>query len=105
MPLVAALVHAELAVARPFGVANGVVARTVERAVLFAGGTDPTAVSVPEVGYERAGHTAYLGALTAYASATPDGVGLWLRHALDAQRVGVDAGVAVADAVRRGRLS
>lgn len=104
-PLVAALAHAEIATARPFAAGNGIVARALERMVLTAGGTDPTAVCVPEVGYERAGHTAYLGALAAYASGSPQGIALWLTHALDAQRVGVSAGVAVADAVRRGRLS
>ncbi len=49
--VVAAIVHAELAVLRPFPIANGLVARAAERAVLVARGIDPVAVTVPEVGH------------------------------------------------------
>lgn len=105
VPLVAAVVHAEVATARPFAAGNGLVARALERAVLVAGGTDATAVSVPEAGHEAAGHAAYVGALAAYATGGEQGVALWLTTALDAQRAGVARGVAVAGAVRRGRLT
>jgi len=63
VPLVAALVHAEIAVIRPFVLGNGLVARAVERLLVQAAGLDPTGVAVPEVGYLDGGTTAYLGAL------------------------------------------
>ena len=103
--LAAALVHAELVVLRPFVRGNGVVARATERALVAAAGLDPTGVSVPEAGWLAGGGTAYLGALTAYASGTPEGVGLWLKQAAEAMVRGAAEGSRVADAVRVGRLS
>ena len=100
----AALVHAELAVVRPFVRGNGLVARAAERALIAAAGLDPTGVAVPEAGWLAGGGTAYLGALTAYASGTPQGVGLWLRQAAEAMTRAASEGVRVADAVRIGRL-
>ncbi|WP_226343701.1 Fic family protein [Agilicoccus flavus] len=100
----AALVHAELAHARPFTAGNGLVARAVERAVLVGRGLDVTAVAVPEAGHRRAGATAYLGALSAYGSGGRPGVALWVRHVGQAVVDGCDEGTRVADAVRAGRL-
>jgi hypothetical protein len=51
--LAAALVHAELAVVRPFVRGNGLVARAAERALVAAAGLDPTGVAVPEAGVAR----------------------------------------------------
>lgn len=103
--LVAAVVHAEVAVARPFAAGNGVVARALERVVVRVGGLDPTGVAVPEVGHgDRAG-TDYRGALAAYASGDPDGVRLWLLHCAEALVRAAAEGTRVADAVRAGRLS
>lgn len=102
--LVAAVAHAEVATTRPFLRGNGVVARAMERAVVHAGGLDPTGVAVPEVGYTRLGGPAYLGALSAYATGTADGVRLWLIHASDALTTGAAEGGRVAEAVRAGRL-
>lgn len=102
--LVAALVHAEVCVVRPFGRGNGIVARALERAIVHAGGLDPTGVSVPEAGHRAAGETAYLGALTAYASGSADGVALWLRQACQAYAAGAREGSLIADSVRAGRL-
>ncbi len=53
--VVAAVVHAEIAHARPFARANGAVARALERAVLKATGLDPTGVVVPEAGHGAQG--------------------------------------------------
>jgi Fic family protein len=103
--VVAALVHAEVATLRPFVRGNGVVARAAERAVLQATGLDPTGVAVPEVGHLRGGLAPYVGALTAYASGSPEGVGLWLRHCGDAVVVGAEEGMRICAAVRVGRLS
>ena len=103
--VIASLVHAEIAVVRPFVRGNGLVARALERTIVIAGGLDPTGVAVPEAGWLAGGGTAYLGALTAYASGTPNGVGLWLRQAAAALSAGAKEGSRVADAVRVGRLS
>ncbi|WP_130012598.1 hypothetical protein [Serinicoccus sediminis] len=102
--LVAAVAHAEIVVARPFVVGNGLVARAVERVVLRVSGLDPTGVAVPEHGHaDRAGQD-YRGALVAYASGTQDGVRLWLEHCAEAVVRGAAEGGRVADAVRAGRL-
>lgn len=103
--LVAAVAHAEIAVTRPFVLGNGVVARAVERAVIRAGGLDPTGVAVPEVGHADRAGTDYRGALGAYASGDPEGVRLWLEHCADAMVRAAAEGTRVADAVRAGRLA
>ena len=47
----AALVHAELATAAPFGSADGLVARAAERLVLVSSGVDAKSLVVPEAGH------------------------------------------------------
>lgn len=102
--VVAAVVHAELAVARPFVAGNAVVARAVERVVVRVGGLDPTGVAVPEVGHADKGGTDYHGALSAYASGDPEGVRLWLLHSAEAVSRAAAEGTRIADAVLAGRL-
>ncbi len=103
--LVGAVVHAEIVTLRPFAVGNGLVARAVERTVLRAGGLDPTGVAVPEVGHADRAGTDYRGAVSAYATGTPDGVRLWLLHCADAVRRAAAEGTRIADAVLAGRLA
>lgn len=102
---VSSLVHAEIAVVRPFVRGNGAVARAMERALIRAGGLDPTGVGVPELGHGSQGGPAYLGALTAYASGSREGVALWLIHCAQATVAGADEGRRIADAVLAGRLT
>lgn len=102
--VVAAIVHAELAVMRPFVRGNAVVARAFERALLKQAGVDPTGVAVPEVGHHREGATGYAGALQAYAGGTPEGVALWLQHCAAAVEAGAAEGMRIADSVLAGRL-
>lgn len=105
--VVAALVHAEIATVRPFVRGNGLVARAMERAVILASGLDPTGVAVVELGHGAGGAgggAAYLGALAAYASGSPQGVALWLTHCAQAIVAGADEGGRIADAVLIGRL-
>ncbi len=104
VPVVAALAHAEICVARPFVLGNGLVARALERAVAVAAGLDPTGVAVPEAGHLHGTATAYVGALTAYASGSPAGIALWLRTAAGAMVRGAEEGRRVCDAVLAGRL-
>lgn len=102
--LVAALVHAEIAVVRPFARGNGLVARAMERALIHAGGVDPTGVSVPETGHLRRAGAPYLGALSAYAEGGRQGIELWVRHVTSAVADGAAEGERIAAAVRAGRL-
>ena len=103
--VVAAVAHAEVAHVRPFVRGNAVVARALERAVVHATGLDPTGVVVTEAGHAAQGGPAYLGALAAYGTGTPEGVRLWLEHCADAVVAGAAQGVQICDAVRAGRLT
>jgi Fic family protein len=103
--VVASLVHAEIATVRPFVRGNGLVARAMERAVIQASGLDPTGVAVVEVGHGAGGSAAYLGALAAYGTGSPQGVGLWIIHCAEAIVAGAHEGSRIADAVLIGRLS
>lgn len=98
----AAIVHGELLAMRPFGSADGVVARAGQRLVLVARGLDPKAVSVPEVGHVELGGAAYAAAVGAYASGRPEGLAEWLRHCCAAVELGVREGLAVCEALLRG---
>ena len=88
--VVAAVVHGEVAVTRPFGWGSGLVARATTRLVLAARGVDPDGVTVPEAGLFAAGRSAYAEALRAYATGTPEGVAAWLTLHADTVRVGAD---------------
>jgi len=103
--VVAALVHAEIATVRPFVRGNGLVARAIERAVVQASGLDPTGVVVAELGHGAGGVAAYVGALAAYGSGSPQGVALWITHCAQAIVAGAEEGGRIADAVLVGRLT
>ncbi len=49
-PVLVAVVHGELLGLRPFGTANGVVARAAARLTAMSSGLDPRGLAVPEVG-------------------------------------------------------
>lgn len=100
----AAVVHAELATTRPFVRGNAVVARALDRAVVRAGGLDPTGVAVTEAGHGANGGAAYVGALAAYGRGDAVGVGLWISHCCAAVRAAAAQGEGIADAVLAGRL-
>lgn len=94
----AGVVHGELLALRPFGTANGVVARAAARVVLVQRGLDPRAVSAPDVGCAQ---DAGRYASTAAAFATGD-VGPWLVSWCDAVAHGAVEGIAVGEALLRG---
>lgn len=100
----AAIVHAELATVRPFVRGNAVVARALDRAIVRAGGLDPTGVAVTEAGHGAGGGAAYLGALAAYGRGDAAGIGLWISHCCAAVQAAAAEGERVADAVLAGRL-
>jgi hypothetical protein len=87
--VVAAIVHAELAVLRPFPQANGLVARAAERCLLVARGIDPVAVTVPEVGhYELA--FSYAPGLRDYTARGLTGVRDWLLRSCEVVSLGAE---------------
>lgn len=90
----AAIVHGELLALRPFGAADGLVARAAERIVLVSGGVDTKAVSVPEAGH-RLLERAYQPLHEAYRDGGPDGVAAWVRHCCDAYARGAEEGIAI----------
>ncbi|MEV7801504.1 oxidoreductase [Microbispora sp. NPDC088329] len=98
--VLAAVVHAELAVLRPFGVADGLVARAAERLTLADLGLDPKSLAIVEVGHADLGD-AYAESLRAYCTGTGEGVGTWVRHCASAVVLGVRETTAICEAMSR----
>ena len=88
--VVAAVVHADLAVAAPFGSHNGIVARAAERLVLVARGVDAKSLVVPEAGH-LALRAAYESNLRGYRDGGRAGVHAWLLYAAEAYAAGAEA--------------
>jgi hypothetical protein len=88
--VLAAIAHAEIATVAPFGSADGLVARAVERMVLISSGFDPRGVIVTEVGHLRH-RTSYENLLRGYASGTVAGVRDWILHVAQAAVDGAEA--------------
>lgn len=87
--VVAAMVHADIATAKPFASHNGIVARAAERLVLVARGVDATSVLVPEAGH-LALRPQYESNLKAYATASQRGVHAWALYAAEAYAKGAE---------------
>ena len=88
--LVAAVVHAELATAAPFGSHDGLVARAVERLVAVARGVDEKSLVVPEAGH-LALRAHYESNLRGYAEGGGAGVHAWALYAAEAWAAGAEA--------------
>lgn len=88
--LVAALLHAELRTAAPFGSHNGIVARAVERLVLVGRGVDEKSLVVPEAGHLVL-RPAYESNLRGYAEGGAAGVHAWVLYAAEAYAAGAEA--------------
>lgn len=86
--LVAAVVHAELALVRPFAWGSGLLARSSIRWVLAARGVDPDMLTVPELGLLEIGRTKYVRALRAYQLGSPEGVSQWVATFSEAIAIG-----------------
>lgn len=97
--VMAAIVHAELAVVRPFGTADGVVARAAERLTLVEYGLDPKSLAAVEVGHLELD---YAAGLDAYLTGTSEGVASWVRQCADAVTLGVRETTAICEALQRG---
>jgi hypothetical protein len=88
--VVAAIVHADLATAAPFGSHNGIVARAAERLVLVVRGVDEKSLVVPEAGH-LALRAAYESNLRGYREGGASGVHSWLLYAAEAYAAGAEA--------------
>ncbi|MEO5710331.1 MAG: oxidoreductase [Nocardioidaceae bacterium] len=88
--VVAAVVHADLAVSAPFCSHNGLVARAAERLVLAARGVDAKSLVVPEAGH-LALRREYESNLRGYRDGGAAGVHAWLLYAAEAYAKGAEA--------------
>jgi hypothetical protein len=97
-PVVAAVAHGELLTLKPFGSADGVVARAVSRLVTIASGLDPHGLGVPEVSWMRQ-PADYRDAASRFAGGTPDGVGAWLVLCCRAMQAGAQEALSIAESL------
>jgi len=97
-PVVAAVAHGELLTLKPFGSADGVVARAVSRLVAIASGLDPHGLGVPEVSWMRQ-PADYRDAAHRFADGTPDGVGAWLVLCCRAMQAGAQEALSIAQSL------
>lgn len=97
-PVVAAVAHGELLALKPFGSADGVVARAVSRLVTIADGLDPHGLGVPEVAWMRRSAD-YRDAAEGFAEGSSEGVRAWLLICCRALQAGAQDAVAIADAL------
>lgn len=93
-PAMVAIVHGELATVRPFGSADGVVARSAARLTLVSTGLDPAGWSVPEVAHLRS-RERYVSGLAGYAGG-PEGVDAWVIQVCEALERGAAEGARAA---------
>jgi len=96
-PVMAAVVHGELLALRPFGSADGVVARAAGRLAMMSSGLDPDGLTVPEVAYLRSGPR-YRLAAQEFGAGEANGVTAWLLLLCDALIAGAIQGGSIADA-------
>jgi hypothetical protein len=96
-PVLVAVTHGELLALRPFGSADGVVARAAARLVLVGSGLDRRALTVPEVGHLRSGER-YLDGVARFAGGEPDGVASWIVEVCRALESGAREALSIAEA-------
>jgi len=96
-PVLTAVVHGELLTLKPFGTADGVVARAAARLSMVATGLDPKSLTVPEVAYFRR-VPKYLELADGFASGKPDGVREWVLFCCGAFEAGAREAKSISDA-------
>ena len=84
-----AVVHAELATTKPFGTADGLVARAAEHLVLISGGVDPGGLVPVEAGHEHEPDR-YQAMLDGYDGGSLAGVRDWVLHCVAALSRGAE---------------
>ncbi|MEC3981131.1 oxidoreductase [Amycolatopsis sp. H20-H5] len=96
-PVLSAVVHGELLALKPFGSADGVVARAAARLTMIATGLDPKALSVPEVFYFRRVRK-YNEFAAGFAAGDVEGVRGWLLFCCEAFEAGAKEAKSISDA-------
>ncbi|UVE94458.1 oxidoreductase [Dietzia sp. B32] len=96
-PVLAAVVLGEISGLRPFGSADGLVARAAFRLVGVSTGLDPHCLGVPEVTFYR-DPEAHRAALKGYMAGTGEGVADWILHCCRALEAGAREATSIADA-------
>ncbi|MDF0529591.1 oxidoreductase [Tsukamurella sp. 8F] len=95
-PVLAAVVHGEILSLRPFGTADGVVARAASRLVTVASGLDPHALGIPETTWLKFA-SGYASAADAFGTGSEDGVVAWVTLCCSALEAGAREGLAIAE--------
>ncbi len=95
-PIVAAVVHGELLSLRPFGVADGVVARAASRLTAVATGLDPHALGIPETTWLKFA-SGYAAAADAFGMGTEDGLVAWVSLCCSAMEAGAREALSIAE--------
>lgn len=99
-PVLAAVAHGEMLTLKPFGSADGVVARAVSRLVTQASGLDPHGLGVPEVYWMR--HVGeYRAAAQQFATGTADGLRQWVLLCCRALEEGASEALSIADSASK----
>lgn len=95
-PVLAAVVHGELLVLAPFGVADGVVARGASRLATIASGLDTHGLGVPELYWmQKPGD--YRAAARGFESGTREGLAAWLVNCSRALKAGAREALSIAE--------
>ena len=82
---------------RPFGSADGIVARAAFRLVSVSTGLDPHCLGVPEVTFYR-DPEAYSAAVAGFMAGTEEGVAAWILYCCKALEAGAREATSIADA-------
>lgn len=96
-PVLAAVVHGELLSLKPFGTADGVVARAASRLVAVSSGFDPHNLGVPEISWFKR-ISAYRSGAEGFALGTEQGVGSWVMLCCGSFEAGAAEATTIADA-------
>ncbi|MDR1998994.1 MAG: hypothetical protein LBQ06_03500 [Frankiaceae bacterium] len=99
--VLAAIVQGELLALRPFGTADGIVARAAARLTFVDRGLDPKSLIALEVGQLRV-RDEIADALDGYRSGSAAGVGQWLVLCGRAYALGAQETLAICEALERG---
>lgn len=99
--VLAAIVQGELLSLRPFGTADGIVARAAARLTFVDRGLDPKSLIALEVGQLQV-RDEIPEALEGYRSGTAAGVGAWIVLCGRAYELGAQETLAICEAIERG---
>ncbi|MCE5292191.1 MAG: oxidoreductase [Nocardiaceae bacterium] len=100
--VLAAIVHGEILALRPFGTADGIVARAASRLVCVSSGLDPHALGVPEV-FWLGRLPLYREAAAGFATGTPEALTKWITLCCDSFTMGAKEALAIANAAAEAK--